>query len=172
MGFALPAAIGACSARPDPTIAVIGDGSIMMNLQELETLRYRQLPIKILVINNNAYSIIRRRQQGLFRTRTIGTDPDNGVSCPDFGQVAACFGLAYRRIDGPGGLADALRACFAEPGPVLCEIMGRPDQGYIELGHTRSEITRRVVRRPLEDQAPFIDREVFLSEMIVAPIDQ
>ena len=172
MGYALPAAIGACCARPEPTIAVIGDGSIMMNLQELETVRYRQLPIKILVINNNAYSIIRRRQQGLFRTRTIGTDPDNGVSCPNFHQVAGCFGLTYRRIDGPDGLVAALEAVFAEPGPVLCEIMGRPDQGYIELGHTRSEVTRRVVRRPLEDQAPFLDRAEFLAEMIVEPIDQ
>ncbi len=172
MGFALPAAIGACIARPQPTIAVIGDGSIMMNLQELETIRYRQLPIKVLVINNNAYAIIRRRQQGLFRTRTIGTDPDNGVSCPNFHQVATCFGLGYHRIDRPDGLVEALQAVFAEPGPVLCEIMGRPDQAYIELGHARSAVSRRLVRRPLEDQAPFLDRSVFLSEMIVAPIDQ
>lgn len=172
MGYALPAAIGAYFASGKPTLAVIGDGSIMMNLQELETIRYHQIPVKILVINNNAYSIIRRRQRDLFRKRIIGTDPDNGVSCPDFAKVATCFDLKYVRIEGPdqlrSGLIDVLESC----GPTLCEIMGRPDQGYIEVGQTRSEIDRRLVRRALEDQAPFLEREVFRSEMIIEPIYQ
>lgn len=172
MGFALPAAIGAYVARQQTTVAVIGDGSIMMNLQELESIRHRQLPIKILVINNNVYSIIRRRQQDLFRKRTIGTDPDNGVSCPDFAKVADCFGLDYLRIDSPQELDDGLLRVMAHPGRLICEIMGRVDQGYIEVAHTRSEIDKRAVRRPLEDQSPFLDRELFRSEMLVDPIDQ
>lgn len=172
MGFALPAAIGAQHAKAQPVVAVIGDGSIMMNLQELESIRYQGLPIKVIVINNNVYSIIRRRQRDLFRKRTIGTDPENGVSCPDFAKVADCFGLHYLRIDSVARLDQGLAAMLAHPGPVLCEIMGRADQGYIEIGQARSAADRRLTRRPLEDQEPFLSRELLLGEMIIEPIDQ
>lgn len=171
MGFALPAAIGAQHSSGHPVLAVIGDGSIMMNLQELESIRYQSLPIKIIVINNNVYSIIRRRQRDLFRKRTIGTDPENGVSCPNFAKVADCFGLHYINVAGIGELDNGLRALFETDGPVLCEVMGRVNQGYIEIGQARSLADKRLIRRPLEDQAPFLSREVFLREMIIDPID-
>lgn len=172
MGFALPAAIGVQHATPQLVIAVVGDGSIMMNLQELESIRYHKLPIKIIVINNNLYSIIRRRQRDLFRKRIIGTDPSNGVSCPDFSIVATCFGLKYLKIENPSQLDAGLKQMIEHDGPLLCEIIGREDQGYIEVGQARSEIDKRLVRRPLEDQAPFISREIFMQEMVIDPIDQ
>lgn len=172
MGFALPAAIGAAYAGSHAVIAVVGDGSIMMNLQELETIRYRRLPIKIVVVNNDAYSIIRRRQVELFRKRTIGTDPSNGVSVPDFSRVASCFDFGYMRIDSVEGLERGLQELFSTEGSVICEIMGRTDQEYIELSQTRSVVDRRMVRRPLEDQAPFLERDVFMQEMVIEPIDQ
>jgi len=143
-----------------------------MNLQELESIRYQKLPIKIIVINNNVYSIIRKRQKDLFRTRTIGTDPGNGTSCPDFKKVAECFDLNYMRIETIETLNSGLSKLFSIDGPALCEIMGDEDQGYIEVGNVRSEIDRRIVRRPLEDQMPFLDREIFLNEMIIKPIKQ
>lgn len=172
MGFALPAAIGAHYAGAQLTLAVIGDGSIMMNIQELETIRHRKLPIKIIVVNNNVYSIIRRRQRDLFRKRIIGTDPDNGISCPDFEKVATCFDFDYIKIEKTSQLRSEIKGLLNKDGPVICEIMGRPDQEYIELGQTRSEINHRMVRRPLEDQIPFLDRALFLSQMLVDPIDQ
>jgi acetolactate synthase-1/2/3 large subunit len=172
MGFALPAAIGAQTATDDTVLAVIGDGSVMMNLQELESIRYHRLPIKLIVVSNNVYSIIRRRQRDLFRNRTIGTDPTNGVSCPNFARVAECFGLHYQRIETVASIDEGLKALFAHPGPVLCEVMGREEQGYIEVGQTRSAVGRKLVRRPLEDQEPFLSRETFLREMIIDPIDQ
>lgn len=172
MGFALPAAIGAYFGKAQTIVAVIGDGSIMMNLQELETIRYHKLPIKILVVNNNVYSIIRRRQRDLFRKRIIGTDPANGVSCPDFSKVASCYNFEYVRIESPAELKSGLGDVFSRNAPVICEIMGRVDQEYIEVGHARSLVDKRFVRRPLEDQAPFLHRELFLSEMIIDPIDQ
>ncbi len=172
MGFAIPASIGAQFATDNPVICVVGDGSIMMNLQELESIRYLGLPIKIFVINNNAYSIIRRRQKDLFRTRTIGTDPSNGVSCPDFKDVAQCFGLKYIKISDVHELDKNLIEALASGGPVLCEVMGREFQDYIEVGRAKSLVTGKMVSRPLEDQKPFLDREIFLREMIVAPIDQ
>lgn len=172
MGFALPAAIGAQFAHEGMVLAVIGDGSIMMNLQELESIRCHNLPVKIIVINNNLYSIIRRRQNDLFRGRTIGTDSSNGLSCPDFSKVADCFGLKYMRIERVEHLEVGLMALFEERGAVLCEMIGRHDQSYIELGHVRSVISRKHLRRPLEDQKPFMARDVFLREMLVEPIDQ
>jgi acetolactate synthase-1/2/3 large subunit len=172
MGFALPASIGVQLGSSGMVLAVIGDGSIMMNLQELESIRYLNLPIKIIVVNNNVYSIIRRRQRDLFRKRTIGTDPTNGVSCPDFAKVADCFGLYYQRIDSVAQLDAGLIDLFNRPGAVLCEVMGREDQGYIELGQARSVLDGRLIRRPLEDQKPFLSRELFLSEMVIEPIDQ
>jgi acetolactate synthase-1/2/3 large subunit len=172
MGFALPAAIGAQHGRSQPVVAVIGDGSIMMNIQELESIRYQRLPIKVIVINNNVYSIIRRRQRDLFRKRTIGTDPKNGISCPEFVKVAECFGLHYIRVNETSQLDAGLNEMLQHDGPVLCEIMGRVDQDYIEIGQARSAVDRRFMRRPLEDQQPFLNRELFLAEMLVEPIDQ
>jgi len=172
MGFALPAAIGVQCAAINPVVVVVGDGSIMMNLQELESIRYLKLPIKIIVINNNAYAIIRRRQKDLFRTRTIGTDPGNGISCPEFKKVADCFGLNYLCINNVNELQIGLKEMLATEGAVLCEIMGKEDQSYIEVGYTRSSIDRKIVRRPLEDQSPFLEREFFLHEMIIPPINQ
>ena len=172
MGFALPAAIGAQHATSEIVLAVIGDGSIMMNLQEMESIRYQKLPIKIIVINNNVYSIIRRRQRDLFRKRTIGTDPANGVSCPDFSKVADCFGLHYQRIDCVDELDAGLVHLFNHPGPILCEVRGRENQGYIELGQARSPLDGRLIRRPLEDQEPFLPRETFLREMMIESFDQ
>jgi acetolactate synthase-1/2/3 large subunit len=94
------------------------------------------------------------------------------VSCPDFANVAGCFGFHYQRIETVAALDEGLKALFAHTGPVLCEIIGREDQGYIELGHARSQQDGRFVRRPLEDQAPFLPRELFLREMLIEPIDQ
>jgi len=171
MGFALPAAVGACYASGGPVVTVVGDGSIMMNLQELQTIRHHQLPIKIFVINNNVYSIIRKRQVDMFRSRTIGTDPSNGVSCPNFAKVAAGFDLPYVNIADNADLDGRLSAVLQMPGPVLCEVMGLEDQIYLETSQARNA-QRQFVRRPLEDQAPFLDRGVFLSEMVIEPIDQ
>ena len=172
MGFSLPAAIGASYASGDPVVVVVGDGSIMMNLQELQSINYLKLPIKIFVINNNMYSIIRKRQKDLFRNRTIGTDQENGVGQPDFESVAACFGLYFTKVINPSQLSDSIRQVLSKPGPVLCEIIGRHDQGYIEIAHVRSAINKRIVRRPIEDQKPFLDQVDFLKQMIIPPIDQ
>jgi acetolactate synthase-1/2/3 large subunit len=171
MGFALPAIVGTHFASGGPVVAVVGDGSVMMNLQELQTIHHHGIPAKIVVIDNNVYAIIRRRQTDLFRSRTIGTDPSNGVSCPDFAKVAAAFGFTYFRIESAPYLDQGLDAVMSTPGAVLCHIVGREDQGYLETSLAKNS-AGRLVRRPLEDQAPFLDRETFLAEMIIDPIDQ
>ncbi|MEL7567165.1 MAG: thiamine pyrophosphate-binding protein [Dehalobacterium sp.] len=171
MGFALPGIIGVHYGCDRPIVAVIGDGSIMMNLQELQTIVYHKIPVKILVINNNAYSVIRTRQTEQFRSRTIGTDPGNGVGCPDFQKVAKCFGLSYVRIEGNENLQGRLSSVYEMKGSLLCEVICVEDQEYLHSSFTRNA-QKGVVRRPLEDQSPYMDRELFLSEMIIEPIDQ
>ncbi|MCM3040920.1 thiamine pyrophosphate-binding protein [Paenibacillus motobuensis] len=171
MGFALPGTIGAYYGSYRPVVAVIGDGSIMMNLQEFQTISYNKIPVKILVINNNAYSVIRTRQEQLFRSRTIGTDPDNGVGCPDFEKVATCFDISYVKIEGNENLQEKLLSVFQMEGPVLCEVICVEDQKYLHSSYAFNS-KRKLVRRPLEDQSPYLDRELFESEMIIEPIDQ
>jgi acetolactate synthase-1/2/3 large subunit len=169
MGFAIPAVLGVADAKRQ-TVAIVGDGSFMMNMQELETIRAQKIPVKLIVINNNVYSIIRRRQKELFRNRTIGTDPANGVTVPDFEKVAKLFEFEYMRINDISELNN-LDYVMCHQGPILCEIMGKEDQEYIEISHIKNS-AGKFVRRPLEDQWPFLERKQFLSEMIVDPIDQ
>ncbi len=171
MGYALPAAIGAYYASGKPIIAVIGDGSIMMNLQELQTISYNKLPVKILVINNNCYAVIRKRQKDLFRTRTIGTDEENGISCPDFGKVADCFNIHYEKISSTSELDTKLETVLNSDKAIICEIIAKEDQGYIHSSYRKGK-NGRFVQPPIEDQSPFLDRDLFLSEMIIEPVDE
>jgi acetolactate synthase-1/2/3 large subunit len=171
MGFALPAAIGAYYAGGKPVCAVIGDGSMMMNLQELVTVAYRRIPLKIIVVNNNMYAVIRKRQKDLFRTRTVGTDPQNGVGAVEWRKVADCFGLSYMRVGDSADLERKLSELFAYDGAVLCEMIGIENQAFLSEGYVKTQ-SGKFVQRPIEDQAPFMDRALFLSEMLIEPIDQ
>jgi acetolactate synthase-1/2/3 large subunit len=170
MGVALPAAIGAYYACGHAVTTVNGDGSIMMNLQELQTIAFNRLPIRILVVNNGIYSVIRKRQVELFRTRTIGTDTQNGVSVPDFEKVAACFGLKYLRVDGSKDLKEKLAELQTIEEPVICEVMAVSDQDYLRTS-AAFNAQRRFVSRPIEDLFPWMNRDMFVKEMIVEPID-
>lgn len=170
MGYALPAVVGAYLSSKKQSVAVTGDGSVMMNIQELQTIAHHRYPVKILIINNDCYAVIRKRQQDLFRTRTVGTDETNGVSCPDFAKVAAAFGIRYEKIGNSSELSKLVEILNAE-GPVICEIMTTPEQTFLHSSFARTK-TGKFVQRPLEDQSPFLDRETFLKEMLIEPIDQ
>lgn len=171
MGVVLPAIIGAHYSTNNPVIAVVGDGSIMMNIQELITISYRKIPAKIFVVNNNAYAVIRKRQKELFRNRTIGNDPSDGVGMPEFKNLAKTFNLSYVKIETSKNLKNNLQSVIDMEGPVLCEIMGLVDQTFIGSGHARNS-SGRIVTRPIEDQRPYLERDLFLSEMVVEPINQ
>lgn len=172
MGYALPAAIGAYYGSDKGNIyAVIGDGSIMMNLQELQTIAHYNLPIKIIIINNNLYSVIRTRQEALFRSRTIGTDESNGVSAPNFEKVANAFNLNYIKVEKFEELEEGLNKLENMSGPTICEIYCTEDQQYLHSSFGLNS-KKRIVKKPIEDQKPFLDREIFLREMVIDPIDQ
>ena len=171
MGFALPSIIGAHSTGKKNIVSVIGDGSIMMNLQELQTLKHYNIPAKVFIINNNVYGIIRRRQKELFRGRTIGTDKSNGISCPNFKNISNAFGIKYKLIKTKKNLQFQIKSVLREKKTVICEILANENQEYIEIGYSKN-YNGKIVRRPLEDQKPFLERDLFLKEMIVEPIDQ
>eukprot|EP01029_Cantina_marsupialis_P000869 TRINITY_DN106657_c0_g2_i2.p1 TRINITY_DN106657_c0_g2~~TRINITY_DN106657_c0_g2_i2.p1 ORF type:complete len:593 (+),score=107.09 TRINITY_DN106657_c0_g2_i2:670-2448(+) len=171
MGFALAGAVGAYYSNLNPTIVIVGDGSIMMNIQELITISYNKIPAKVFVVNNNAYAVIRKRQKELFRNRTIGNDPSDGVGVPEFEKLADTFNFKYSKIETNQNLEKKLADVLSLEGPVLCEIMGLEDQGFIGSGHAK-DLNGRIVTRPIEDQRPYLDRELFLSEMIIDPIHQ
>jgi acetolactate synthase I/II/III large subunit len=171
MGFALPAIIGAHSTGGKDIVSVIGDGSIMMNLQELQTIKDYKIPAKIFIINNRMYGIIRRRQKELFRGRTIGTDDTNGLGCPDFKKISKAFGIKYKLIKTKKNLKNEINNILKQKKTVICEIMADENQEYIEIGYAKNA-EGKIVRRPLEDQKPFLDRNIFLKQMLIEPIDQ
>lgn len=170
MGYAVAAITGAWFGGCKNILAVVGDGSVMMNIQELQLLQYHKIPVKICIMNNNMYAVIRSRQKDLFRTRTIGNDESDGVPAPDFKKLAEAFGLQYQCIRNQDELEQGLDDLIAEDRPVLCEIFCKEDQKYFHTSF-RKGVNGTLVRPPIEDQSPFMDRELFLSEMIVEPID-
>jgi len=170
MGFALPSVVGAWFASNHSRIIMLeGDGSLQLNIQELQTIVHNKLPIKILVVNNNCYAVIRKRQVDLFRTRTVGTDKENGVSCPDFRKVADCFGFKYVKINS-NNETYKIDEVLSINEPVICEIIGKEDQKYLHSSYRRNK-DGKFVQPPLEDQSPFMDRDLFKSQMIIEPID-
>lgn len=171
MGYAIPAVIGAHYAGRKHITTVVGDGSVMMNIQELQAIRWHNIPAKIFVINNNMYAVIRKRQKDLFRSRTIGNDPSDGLGAPDFRKLAEGFGIPYRLIQSADELDKSLDDTLALDGPCICEVMCVEEQPYLHNSFAMTQ-SRRLVRRPIEDQSPFIDREKFLAEMIVEPVGQ
>jgi acetolactate synthase-1/2/3 large subunit len=172
MGFAIPAILGVKTniINNRDIIAVVGDGSLMMNLQELQTIKYQRTNVKIFVINNNMYGIIRRRQNHLFRGRTVGTDQTNGVPNINIKKIANCFGFKYFKVSSLKNFNENIKKIINLKGQIICEIKGLNNQDYIEIGYA-ANTEGRIIRRPLEDQRPFLDRDIFKREMIIKPID-
>ncbi|OGK12434.1 hypothetical protein A3C98_00480 [Candidatus Roizmanbacteria bacterium RIFCSPHIGHO2_02_FULL_37_15] len=171
MGWDLPAAIGAYFASTKKRIVLItGDGSIQFNLQELETIAYRKLPIKIFLINNNGYVAIRITQANFFK-RLFGTDKDHGVGFPDMQKIAKAYGIPSMRIKKQKELREKLRKVLASKGPFLCEIMMPPDQPLIPRTKTIVKPDGTLVSKPLEDMYPFLPRNEFRKNMFVKPIN-
>ncbi len=175
MGYGLPASIGACVAiGKENTICIEGDGSIMMNLQELQTVITNNLPIKIFIINNAGYHSIRQTQNNLFSGHNkVGIGPESGdLSFPDFGKLAAAFGYPYYSAHSNADMKSAVDKTLAESGPVICEIFVSTKQNFEPKSATKKLPDGTLVSPPLEDLAPFLDREEFLSNMIIEPIGE
>lgn len=166
MGFALPASIGVAVNGNKNVVCIVGDGSIMMNLQELQSIVSNNLKVKILIINNNNYAVIRKRQKDIFRNRIIGTDDTNGVTTPDWKSVADCFNFDYIQINNSSELFDKLDYIFNADDKIICEIICDENQKYLHTSIMKTE-DNKFLRRPMEDQSPFLDRELIKSELLI-----
>ncbi len=169
MGYDLPAAIGAHYATGGRVICLAGDGSIMMNLQELQTIVGQKLPIKIFVLSNDGYHSIVQTQRAFFSDNIFGCGPANGVTFPDFLRVASAFGIEARRCAAHKNLDAAILATLDGEGPQICEIMLDPAQPFAPKLSSRKLEDGRMVSAPLEDMAPFLSREE-LAENMIAPM--
>jgi acetolactate synthase-1/2/3 large subunit len=173
MGFTLPAAIGVSVARNGgEVVGITGDGSLQMNIQELQTLVYHQFPVKLVVWNNNGYLSIRATQRKFFSGRELGTDAQNGVSFPSNEKIAAAYGIPFHRVAEPALLDAALEIMMKTAGPMILEVMCPQNQEIIPTASSKKMPDGRMVSKPLEDMYPFLDRTEFLANMIVKPLEE
>ncbi|WP_372519179.1 thiamine pyrophosphate-binding protein [Candidatus Ruminimicrobiellum ovillum] len=167
MGYALPASIGASlSSKGRNVICLEGDGSIMMNIQELETIKYNKLPIKIFVINNSGYSSIRQTQRNFFNGKMTGSGTDSGVSVPDFTKIGKAFGLKTKRIKNPKTMEKEIKEVLKFNGPVLCEVMVEKEYSFLPKLSSKKLPDGTMVSPTLEDMFPFLDRKEFEENII------
>lgn len=185
MGYDLPAAIGACigeygsralrrNGNEDDlqdVILVTGDGSIQMNLQELQTIIHHKLPLKIFVINNQGYHSIRQTQKNFFGEPLVGIGYDSGdLSFPDMEKLAGAYGYPYERIEKNEELADKLDKVLAAKEPMICEIMVSTTQNFEPKSATKRLPDGTLVSAPLEDLAPFLPEEELAENMFIPVI--
>jgi acetolactate synthase-1/2/3 large subunit len=172
MGYGLPAAIGACLAGDrSETVCVDGDGGLQLNVQEFETVRRLGLPIKFFILSNEGYSSIRTSQNRWFG-RLSGADASSGLTLPDLAKVAAAYGLPFARVADQRNLAADVRRVLDMPGPVVCEVVTIPDEQRIPSMSSAQRADGSLYSKPIEDLWPFLDREEFLANMIVKPVEE
>ena len=173
MGYDLPAAIGACFANgKKDTICVTGEGSLQMNIQELQTIIHNKLPIKIFVLNNAGYISIRNTQNNFFKGHKVGSDKDSGVSFPNIVKLAEVYGFEACRIENQLNLKGELEEILSKPGAVVCEIMLSPTEKMEPKLSSKIKPDGKMVSKPLEDMFPFLPREEFYKNMIIKPVDE
>ncbi len=169
MGYDLPAAIGAAVAegRQKQIVCLAGDGSIQLNIQELQTIVHYHLPIKIFVINNFGYLSIRETQKNLFNSHFVATDPDTGVGLPDMEKISVAYGLPYRRLTNNADLQKQIKEFLSIKGAAMCEVMMSPKKGLDTKGSTYQNEQGQLVSRPLEDLTPLLPRKELKENMLI-----
>jgi acetolactate synthase-1/2/3 large subunit len=165
MGYDLPASIGAAVAHGKRVICLAGDGSIMMNLQELQTVAHLRLNIIIFVLNNGGYLSIRSTQSNFFG-RLIGEGEESGLSFPSFVKLAEAHGLRGMKIEGKH-FSDQIAQALVAPGPIVCEVLLDRTQGFEPRLSSKKLPDGRMVTAPLEDMAPFLPREELARNLLI-----
>lgn len=174
MGYGLPAAIGTCIAGGRrQTICLEGDGSIMMNLQELQTILTNKLPIKIFLINNNGYHSIRITQTNLFNKNFVGIGEESGdLSFPEFKKIAEAFGYPYYSARSNAEMKSVVDNVLKQDGPAFCEIFTDTFQVWEPKSSTKRLEDGTLVSPPLEDLAPFLPREELEKQMFIPLVNE
>ena len=160
---ALPAAIGAVTANESGrTILVTGDGSLQMNIQELQTLITYKMPLKIFVLENESYLAIKTTQKAFFGGHFTGSNPASGVVCPNLEKIAAAYGIPYMSISENGEkMQHVIADTLATAGPVICEVHMHPEQTlFPKSASFMDKTTGKMSSAPLEKMAPFMSDEL------------
>lgn len=175
MGYGLPAAIGTCiGGNRRSTVCLEGDGSIMMNLQELQTVLTNELPIKIFLINNNGYHSIRITQTNLFSEHSkVGIGPESkDLSFPDFSKIAEAFGYCYYSANNNAEMKLVVDKVLTMEGSVFCEIFTDTEQVWEPKSSTKYLSDGSLYSPPLEDMAPFLSREELERNMLIPLMEE
>lgn len=175
MGYDLPAAIGVCFAGGrKEMICLSGDGSIQMNLQELQTIVFHKLPIKIFIINNAGYHSMRQTQNNLFQEfSNVGVGPETGdLSFPDMEKIAGAYGIPYRAIYNNQEMTEKLKDFLNISGCAMCEVFVDTKQVFEPKPSPRRLADGSLVSPPMEDLAPFLPREELKRIMLIPLIEE
>lgn len=157
MGYGLPAAIGGCiSLDKKKVICLEGDGSIQMNLQELQTVIKHGLALKIFVISNNGYHSIRQTQQNFFKSRFVGVDSSSGLSFPDIGKISSAYGLKYYRIMCESEIEKKVNQALRSRSPALCEVVVDTKQNFVPKSASKIMPDGKIVSTAIDDMYPFL----------------
>lgn len=166
MGY-MPGAIGVAAASQGRDVyCITGDGSIQMNLQELETIVHNKLPIKIVILNNNGYLLIRHSQSNFMKGRLIGESAKTGVSFPDMEKIAHAYGISYQKICSVTELTTGLECLKKHHGPLICEVMTPENQLLIPRVASKALADGTMVSMPYDDMFPFLSREEYSENCV------
>jgi len=166
MGY-MPGALGVAAASAGRDVyCVTGDGSLQMNLQELQTIVHNKLPIKLMVLNNNGYLLIRHSQANFMEGRLIGESPETGVSFPDLKKIAKAYGISYVKISRLGELSAKLDRVKELAGPVICEIITPSKQLLVPRVASKKLDDGTMVSMPYDDMFPFLPRDEYQANRV------
>jgi acetolactate synthase-1/2/3 large subunit len=167
MGFGLPGAIGAYFADPSKDILLIaGDGGIQMNIQELQTVIHNKIPLKIFLLNNNGYLAISLMQDNLFKSNYIGSNPDSGISNPNFVKLADAYGFKTYIFNNNIELEKGIDEVLSTKGPVLCEIKMIENQLLIPRVQSSKDKNGKIISNSLENMFPYLNDEEMKEIML------
>jgi acetolactate synthase-1/2/3 large subunit len=158
MGTGLPEAVGVSQAKGNGEVyCIIGDGSLMLNLQELQTISHHSLPIKIIVYNNNGYLAIKHTQESFLEKRYFGTDLKNGLSFPDLEKIASCFEIPYIKSVGIDRVSEVIEEVVITEGPILVEVITPEMQSMLFQQGYRKNCDGTFSPADLSEMKPFMD---------------
>ncbi len=159
MGYGLPAAIGACVANAKgKTVCVTGDGSIQMNIQELQTVVTNKIPLKVFVLENESYLAIKTTQKSFFKGHFTGSNPASGVVCPDLKKISEAYGIPFIRVSNNEALQPAVSEVLNTDGAMICEVRMHPEQTlFPKSASFMDKESGKMTSAPLEKMAPFMD---------------
>ena len=173
MGYGLPAAIGASFGKNrGEVICITGDGSIQMNLQELQTILNHKLPIKIFLFNNKGYLSIKTTQNTFFNGNYVGSTYESGVMLPDMTKIAQAYGYRTEKIHNHEELEKKIPEILNREGAIFCEVMLDPFEKLGPKAASEKKDDGTIISKPLEDLSPFLPRKEFYENMLIKPVEK